>query len=121
MNPAEAIHLVSTDTQLAELRADYNALAELFAAQQDLIHGLTKRVEALEAGAVTVKVDDLSERVLAYLKARPGERTTALVVAANIDSDNRTVITRLNTLVKAGQIREIKTQGKTRFFYYPED
>lgn len=90
---------------------------------QNQIDGLEKRVDALESellrsATAGLKKDELFDKITAYMKARPNDRLTALVIGANIGEDNTVVGSRLSTLASRGVIKSGKENGRTKLYWY---
>lgn len=94
-----------------------DALTSLLTKLTDQVAALTQRVERLERSGRQAPRDELDERILEFLNAHLGMRTTALTVAENIGEDNSKVGHRLASLANRGAVKTSKETGRTRMYW----
>lgn len=80
---------------------------------------LAERVRVLETTTHTgrPRTDDLSDRVLAWMKEYPGLHVTALIVSESMGEDNVKVGNRMISLASAGKIETEKRDNRTRMYW----
>lgn len=116
-----------TDTheERAEMAApamtDEMLVAELIALREQ-VSSLTGRLEVVEVAVApkAPKRDELADKVVEFMRERPGLKVTALVVAENLgELDNAKVGGRMQTLANQGIIASSKENGRTRMYFWP--
>lgn len=111
-----------THEERAEMPNDDDMLLTELVALRDDVKLLTERIEQVEAAVApkAPKRDELAEKVIEFMRDRPGLKVTALVVAENLgELDNAKVGGRLQTLANQGVIASSKEPGRTRMYFWP--
>lgn len=83
---------------------------------------LTERVTTLEDAPAARERDDLSQKILEFLRRYPGLKFTAPVIAENLGEPAPLTHSRMKALTNQGLVlTEKREDGRTRHYHVPAD
>lgn len=107
--------------ELGKIQQKLNTLVQLNDQDHDyfktLFNGMSDRIDALEAGKKATKVDELGEKILAWISQYPGVKFNAGTISTNIDETVARVSGKVRIMANNGLLMTEKTNGSHATFW----